>query len=84
MKRPRLGKSQLQTLAAIAVPSHLLVTPSESDLRLVEFGYAQHVSDEGKSICVTVAGLRRLADELEAGRVKDGRTLAAERRASTN
>lgn len=84
MPIPRLGAKQLDTLAAIASPNLILLLPKAHDLRLVAMGYAQHLGPDSKSICITPAGLRRLADEIEAGRVKDGPTLAAERRARAN
>lgn len=79
MPNPRLGPSQRATLAAIACPSSVLLTPCKSDLRLIDHGFAQYVLD-GPDICITPAGLRRLAADIESGAIKGAVALAAQRR----
>lgn len=75
----RLGQHQIDALKAVASPNMLNVTPGKVERGLVaagllverpEFGPAL----PGKPLCgavgISAAGLRRLADEMDAGRVE--------------
>lgn len=66
----RLGDKQVASLAFLSGVSRLLLTPGREDRALVARGLLR--ADDGGACCVTPAGLRALADAMEAGRVKDG------------
>ncbi len=76
----RLGPNQLRLLSATASPYSLLLTPDRQSDRLVQLGLLRQ-SEVGKACCITPAGLRALADAIEAGRLKDGLQRAADERA---
>jgi hypothetical protein len=84
MARMKIGPKLVETLACIGSPHMILVTPKKRDQRLVELGLAKHPAEGSESLCITPAGLRLLADEIEAGRLPDGAALAAQRRAARN
>ena len=65
----RLGKKQLETLAALASPGMAMIVPDKIALSLVRRGLMR-VGETGGFACITPAGLRTLADELAAGRVE--------------
>lgn len=65
----RLGKTQLRTLALLARPGTMLVSGATPASRaLVKRGLCAAGAD-GNDVTITAAGLRRLADEAEKGRV---------------
>jgi hypothetical protein len=66
----RIGKNQLQLLATLASPTVLMLAPSKEARGLVKRGLLRE-REPGKSCCITPAGLRALACEIEAGRVDD-------------
>lgn len=53
----------------IASPTSTLIVPSKTDLALAKKGLLS-VNDQGKMAQITSAGLRVLADEIDAGRVR--------------
>jgi hypothetical protein len=65
----RIGKDQLQMLVMLGSPIRSLITPGKSERGLVAKGLLRQ--DDGGACCITPAGLRALADEMEAGRVDD-------------
>ncbi|ORE90685.1 hypothetical protein ATO13_22236 [Stappia sp. 22II-S9-Z10] len=65
----RLGKHQLLTLAFLARPGTMLISGATPASRaLVERGLCAAAAD-GNEVTITAAGLRRLADEADKGRV---------------
>lgn len=79
----RIGKDQLQMLVMLGSPTRSLIVPGRSERGLIAKGLLRQ--DDGGACCITPAGLRALADEMEAGNVADAleRMKAdAERRAS--
>jgi hypothetical protein len=79
----RIGKDQLQMLVMLGSPTRSLITPGKSQRGLVAKGLLRQ--DNGGACCITPAGLRVLADEMEAGRVTDALArmkAEAKRRAS--
>ena len=62
-----LGINQTRMLLMLASPATALVTPDAVSRRLIKRGL---LADEGSAIRITPAGLRALADEMEAGRVE--------------
>lgn len=91
----RLGKHQIDALKAVASPNLINLTPGPVERGLVAAGllverpvYGPPVP--GRPLCgavgISAAGLRRLAEEMEAGRVETApqwfARQAAERRAS--
>lgn len=64
-----LGSRQIERLVTLACPAWLLVTPLRRDQALVRRGLLR--ADDGGRLCITPAGLRALADAMEAGRVQD-------------
>lgn len=67
----RIGKDQLETLIALGSPTCLLLTTSgRGTAGLVKKGLLRE-REPGRACCITPAGLRVLADEMEAGRVED-------------
>lgn len=69
MSRP-LGKRQLDRLIGLACPGLVQVVGDAVSDSLVRRGYLK-AKPNGSFARITPAGLRRLADELEAGRIKD-------------
>lgn len=68
MSRPRLGKNQLARLCALGRASSWQVLPCPETRALIAKGYMRSHADDGEGLIgITPAGLRRLADELEAG-----------------
>lgn len=65
----RVGPHQLRTLMMIGSPTMRLLTPDRSATALVRRGLCRQC--ESGAVCITPAGLRVLADEMEAGRVDD-------------
>lgn len=80
----RIGKEQLRLLVSLGSPTMMLVVGDKVSASLVRRGLLQD-DDKGGFCRITAAGLRALADEMEAGRVADAleglRKVAAERRA---
>jgi len=89
----RLGQHQLESLMSVASPTMLMVTPGKVERGLVAAGLLveRRVFGPplpGKPLCgavgISAAGLRRLADEMDAGRVANAlehwARVAAERR----
>lgn len=68
MPRP-LGKNQRDLLAMIARPGVALVVPTKVSRPLVRRGLAAHARPDA-FVHITPAGLRALAAEAEAGRLK--------------
>ncbi len=66
----RIGKNQLETLIALGSPTRLLLVPGRAEKGLVVKGLLRE-REPGKACCISPAGLRVLADEMEAGRVDD-------------
>ena len=62
-----LGINQTRMLIMLASPTTALVTPDAVSRSLIKRGL---VSDESGLIRITPAGLRALADEMDAGRVE--------------
>lgn len=69
MARP-LGDKQLASLSFLVCIHRLLLTPGREERAMVARGLLR--TDEGGACCITPAGLRALADAMDAGRVKDG------------
>lgn len=63
----RIGQQQLRMLIMSASPTSILVTPDKVSASLVARGLL--ASDERGGCTITPAGLRILADEMEAGRI---------------
>ena len=69
----RLGKDQLRMLIVLASPTCLCLTPGRSEMGLVKRGLLRiDYGPKGNSaaVCITAAGLRALADHMEAGHVE--------------
>lgn len=66
----RLGHQQLRLLTVLGTPASMLVVGDALSDSLVKRGLLRE-DEPRRGIVVTPAGLRVLADELEAGRVKD-------------
>lgn len=62
----RLGARQLEVLEAVASPRFLLLTPCRRARDLVQRGL---LAEDRGAVWITPAGLRALADAMEAGRV---------------
>ena len=73
-----LGKNQLDILRALGTPSAAMVVPCKTALSLVKRGLLR--TDKGAFACITPAGLRALADELEVGRVEGAHEWAKKER----
>lgn len=65
----RIGKNQIKTLVVLGSPTMAMVVPGETELGLIKRGLLR--TRDGGMACITPAGLRVLADEMEAGRVDD-------------
>ena len=66
----RLGINQLRMLTLLGSPATLLLVGDAVSDSLVKRGLARQ-DKVRRGVVVTPDGLRRLADEMEAGRVKD-------------
>lgn len=66
----RIGKKQLRTLIMLGSPTMLLLVPGKSERGLIKRGLLRE-SEPGKACCISPAGLRVLANEMDAGRVED-------------
>ncbi len=66
----RIGSRQLELLIAAASPCALLLTTDKVSAALVRRGFFRE-REPGGACCISPAGLRVLADEMEAGRVDD-------------
>jgi hypothetical protein len=75
---PRLGKNQIDALTRMSGALWMLVTPGPVHRGLVAKGLLR--SSAYDTMCISPAGLRRVADLLEAGVIKDALTLAEERK----
>lgn len=75
----RLGKKQIEMLAALGSPGVAMIVPDKIALSLVKRGLMR-TAETGGFACVTPAGLRVLADEFEAGRVEGALEWAARER----
>lgn len=64
----KLGKNQLNALEVLS-PKHAPVVANKTLRRLIELGLAEG-GDNGSFVCLTPAGLRVLADEIEGGRMR--------------
>lgn len=62
----RIGRQQLRLLMLLGSPGNVLVTPAD---RVAKALIRRGLLAEGEGVAITPAGLRALADELEAGRV---------------
>ena len=70
MTRP-LGKHQRDALAAVADPTVAAISTGAVWRTLAKRGFVRPLaSDQDSFFVITPAGLRTLADELEAGRIK--------------
>ena len=63
----RIGSNQLNRLILLGSPTRAFLVPDEVSRSLIKRGL---VSDESGLIRITPAGLRALADEMDAGRVE--------------
>lgn len=75
MAKP-LGDKQIASLVFLTGLQRLLLTPGREDRAMIARGLLR--MDEGRACCITAAGLRALADAMDAGRVKDGLDAWAE------
>lgn len=64
----RVGRDQLRTLIMCGSPTMLLLTEDRASRALVKRGLLR---SDGRISAITPAGLRVLANEMEAGRVAD-------------
>lgn len=65
-----LGKYQTRLLVVLGSPTRAMVVPDATAKSLVARGLLREREPDGM-VCITPAGLRALADEMEAGRVDD-------------
>lgn len=79
MTRP-LGKEQMKLLGELACPSRMLPVPDPVSMSLKRRGLLRDTEVGGGAV-ITPAGLRLLADLLEAGKVRTFDDFARERRA---
>lgn len=63
----KLGKNQLEMLTVLGCPGRFLVVPDKLSDSMVKRGLLHSVDG---FVCITPAGLRALADAVEAGTVK--------------
>ena len=75
----RLTDHQMRELAACAVPTTVLLNPGRTANALVTKGLLRR-SDITGVVCIAPAGLRALADAIEAGTLRDGLDLARDHR----
>lgn len=64
----RIGHNQLRVLVMLGSPTMSLFVPGKECASLIRNGLLQ-VSPTGGVACITAAGLRALADEMDKGRV---------------
>lgn len=64
----RIGDNQLRVLVMLGSPTMSMVVPGRETRSMVKNGLLQ-VSPTGGFACITAAGLRKLADEMDKGRV---------------
>lgn len=70
MSNRKLGTRQLQALMVLGAPSRVLIAPvGKVEESLRRRGLVQH-HDGGPAVRITPAGLRTLADALEAGELE--------------
>jgi hypothetical protein len=74
-----LGKNQREKLTVLGCPTTAQIVPCKVALSLVKRGLLR--MHKGGFACITPAGLRVLADELEAGRVEGAIEWAKRERA---
>ncbi len=65
-----VGRKQLETLVMLGSPTMSMVVPGKTERGLIERGLLK-VGESGGFACITPAGLRVLADAMEAGKVAD-------------
>lgn len=65
----RLGPHQIEALALVCGFRRLGLTPRREERALIKRGLLR---EHDGSYCITPAGLRAVADEMDAGRLKDG------------
>lgn len=70
----RLGSNQLQVLVALGSPTMTLLVPGPECASMVKGGLLRRHRGTDGAVCITAAGLRKLADEMDAGRVTDALT----------
>lgn len=75
MASARVGINQLQVLIVLGSPTMLMPVPGKAEAALVRRGFLR--ADAHGCVCITAAGLRLLADEMDAGRVKNALELMA-------
>lgn len=66
----KLGPKQLELLILASSVTSVLLSTDKVSASLVKRGLLRE-RDAGKACCIAPAGLRLLADEMEAGRVDD-------------
>jgi hypothetical protein len=66
----RIGAKQLEILIILATPDRAMIVPGKTERGLIQRGLLK-VEDNGGFARITPAGLRALADAMEAGRVED-------------
>lgn len=71
MTKARVGKDQLRTLIMLGSPTMIMLTDGyRSEQGLLRRGLLRKASNDG-GLVITAAGLRALADEMDAGRVAE-------------
>jgi hypothetical protein len=65
----RLGDKQIELLAALGCPTWSMICGDKMLRRLAALGLLRPLGDDS-FFCITPAGLRALADALDAGRIK--------------
>lgn len=65
----RIGPHQLRTLVMLASPTMIMPAPDAGARAMVRRGLLR-LRPDGSSVCIAAAGLRALADAMEAGRVE--------------
>lgn len=75
------GRAQLASLCRLPV-NVVGLTPFATERSLIRSGLLRQ--DENGAYCITPAGLRALADALDAGKIEDGLTLFARRKGQAN
>ena len=64
----RLGRKQLELLRSVGTTAALVI-PTRRSRRLCDLGLMQSDNPEGAFAYITPAGLRALADAVDAGRI---------------
>lgn len=70
----RIGDRQLETLVALGSPTMTLLAPGPETRSMVKNGLLRQRAPNEGAVCITAAGLRKMADEMDAGRVADALT----------